>query len=393
MSRTSRLGPPPPPALRPHSRPARSSRREKIVWLIGVAAMVVVFVWVVPRVASYAEIWRTVRGLSAGELGLLLALGLVVIALNGWSAVAALPGLGWWHGTQTGLVGNFLTSLFPTGADLAARYAMCRSWGFSTDRTTTAVALAGIGRYLTMLLLPVAGTSAVLITGRGDEHTPLFFALGVTALVLLVGVPWLLLRREDYAHRFAHRLESVAIGLAKKLRRPAPRGIAARVLRTREHLMIGVRQNAPLVVATQIAATAASYGILLASLRAVGLGRDVLTPSEVLYAYALGTIASLVPLTPGNLGVTELILIGVLGLQSDELNAELVAASLIFRIFVWLLPIPLGMAAFLWWRRTQSGGQVREHPLRQSGHGTDLGRAEAGEDLAADLAEDRRNPA
>lgn len=333
---------------------SRSRRRERIVWLIGVVAMVIVFVWVVPRVADYAEIWQTLRSLSAGEVVLLLGLGLVVLALNGWSAVAALPGLSWWRGTQTGLVGNFLTALFPTGADLAARYAMCRSWGFSTDRTTTAVALSGIGRYLTMLLLPVVGTSAVLITGRGDEHTPLFFALGVTALVLLVGVPWLLLRREDYAHRFAYRLQSVAAALAHRLRRPAPRGVAVRILRTREHLMIGVRQNAPLVVATQIAATGASYGVLLASLRAVGLGRDVLTPSVVLYAYALGTIASLVPLTPGNLGVTELILIGVLGLQSDELNAQLVAASLIFRIFVWLLPIPLGMAAFFWWRRTQS---------------------------------------
>ncbi|NUT20599.1 MAG: flippase-like domain-containing protein [Hamadaea sp.] len=350
MAPPSRAEEPPPS----RTEKVRSSRKEKIVWLVGALAMIVVFVWVVPRVASYAEIWRTLQGLSGGELVLLLGLGLVVLALNGWSAVAALPGLSWWHGTQTGLVGNFLTALFPTGADLAARYAMCRSWGFSTDRTTTAVALAGIGRYLTMLLLPVVGTSAVLITGRGDEHTPLFFALGLTALVLLVGVPWVLLRREDYAHRFAHRLQSVAAALARRLNKPPPRDIVTRVLRTREHLVVGVRQNAPLVVATQIAATGASYAVLLASLRAVGLGRDVLTPSEVLYAYALGTIASLVPLTPGNLGVTELILIGVLGLQSDELNAQLVAASLIFRIFVWLLPIPLGMTAFFWWRHTQS---------------------------------------
>ncbi|NUT34704.1 MAG: flippase-like domain-containing protein [Hamadaea sp.] len=327
-----------------------TSRREKIIWAAGVLAMVVVFVWVVPQVASYAEIGQALRGLSAAEFLMLLGLGLAVIALNGWSAVAALPGLSWARGTQTGLVGNFLTALFPTGADLAARYAMCRSWGFSTDDTTTAVALAGIGRYLTMLLLPVVGTSAVLITGRGDEYTPLLFALGCTALVLMVGIPWLLLRREDYAHRFAHRLEKVVGRAAKRLRRPAPRGIAARVLRARDHIAVGVRRHAPLVVVTQVLATAVSFLILLGALRSVGLDKETLAPSQVLYAYAIGTVAALVPLTPGNLGVTELILIGVLGLQSDDLNAQLVAATLLFRVFTWLLPVPLGMASFLWWR-------------------------------------------
>lgn len=339
-----------------------TSRREKIIWAAGVAAMVVVFVWVVPRVASYAEIGQALRGLSAPEFLLLLGLGLTVIALNGWSAVAALPGLSWSRGTQSGLVGNFLTALFPTGADLAARYAMYRSWGFSTDDTTTAVALAGIGRYLTMLLLPVVGTSAVLITGRGDEYTPLLFGLGCAALVLMVGIPWLLLRREDYAHRFAHRLERVVTRAAKRLRRPAPHGVAARVLRARDHIAVGVRRHAPLVVVTQVLATGVSYLILLAALRSVGLDKETLAPSQVLYAYAIGTIAALVPITPGNLGVTELILIGVLGLQSDELNAQLVAATLLFRVFTWLLPVPLGMASFLWWRRWASRGAAGPRP-------------------------------
>ena len=48
--------------------------------------------------------------------------------------------------------------------------------------------------------------------------------------------------------------------------------------------------------------------------------------------------------------MTELILIGVLGYSTDAVNAQLVAATLLFRIFVWFLPIPLGMVAFLWWR-------------------------------------------
>ena len=70
----------------------------------------------------------------------------------------------------------------------------------------------------------------------------------------------------------------------------------------------------------------------------------------MLYAYALGTIAGLVPITPGNIGVTELILVGVLGLGADEPNAQIIAATLLFRIFIWFLPVPFGAASFLWWR-------------------------------------------
>lgn len=324
-----------------------ASRREKIIWLAGLVAIVIVFVWVVPRVASYAEIWAALRSLSAVDLALLLGLGLSVIAVNGWSAVATLPGLTWRQGAQSSLCGNFLTALFPTGADLAVRFAMFRSWGYRSAEVTTAVALASTGRYVTMLMLPIAGTAAVLVRGRGDEHTPLLFAVGVVAFVVLIGVPWLLLRREDLAHRFAYRLEAVVARLAGVLRRPSPPGIAARVLRAREHIASGIRHRAPVVVLTQVLATAVSFLILYAALRAVGLR---IPPSVVLYAYALGTIAGLIPLTPGNVGVTELILIGVLGLSTQTVDAQLVAATLLFRIFVWFLPIPLGMGAFLWWR-------------------------------------------
>jgi putative heme transporter len=316
-----------------------ASRRDKLIWLAGLAAIVVVFVWVVPRVASYADIWRALHGLSIAELELLLGLGLAVIALNGLSAVATLPGLSWRRGVQGALCGNFLTALFPTGADLAVRYAMYRSWGFAAGEATTAIAVAGVGRYLTMLMLPIAGTSAVLITGRGDDQTPWLFGLGVLAFVVL---------------RFAHRLAVVAARLAGVLRRQAPPDIADRVLRARGRITVGVRRRAPLVVLAQVLATAVSFVVLYASLRTVGLR---IPPSVVLYAYALGMIAGLVPLTPGNVGVTELILIGLLGYSTDSVSAHLVAATLLFRIFVWFLPIPLGMAAFLWWRYTSAANR------------------------------------
>src|SRR5687768_15945841 len=103
----------------PEPRRNGTGKREKIIWLVGLAGVVIVAVWVLPRVASYAEIARTIASLSAVETVVLLALGFGVIAVTGWSAKLALGGLTWWRATLSTVCANFLTALVPTGADLA----------------------------------------------------------------------------------------------------------------------------------------------------------------------------------------------------------------------------------------------------------------------------------
>ena len=181
-------------------------KREKVIWLAGLLGVFIVAVWVLPRVASYEEIGQAIADLAAWELVALFALGFAVIGVTGWSAKVALRGLSWFHACLSTVCANFLTALVPTGADLAVRFAMYRSWGFNASRVTAAIAVTGVGRYLTLLSLPLIGMTALVVTGRGDEDTPWLLALGVLAFALLTVIPWLLLRREDLAHRQVHRV-------------------------------------------------------------------------------------------------------------------------------------------------------------------------------------------
>ncbi len=319
-------------------------------WLIGVVGAVVIVVWVLPRVASYSEMALTIRSLSWGELAGLLALGLTTIAAAGWATKVTLPGLSWVKGTQSTLCANFLTALVPTGVDLAVRFAMYKSWGFGARQSASAVAIAGLGRYITLLSLPLLGMTAVLIAGHGDEKTPVLLAVGVVAFALLVSVPWLLLRHKALARRLAMRVQRFVHLLARKVRRPAPPQVAERLLRTHEHIVELARDRWPRVTLTQLVATLMNSVVLLAAVRFVGLGPDLISWTEVLYAFALGTIAAVVPLTPGNIGVTELILLGVLGLGAANMESQILAAALLYRIFTWMLPVPLGILSYLLWR-------------------------------------------
>ncbi len=346
--------------MEPEPRQNGTGKREKIIWLAGVAGVAVVAVWVLPRVASYADIANAIGSLSAGETVTLAALGLGVIAVTAWSATLALSGLGWWRASLSTVCANFLTALVPTGADLAVRFAMYRSWGFNASRVTTAIAVTGVGRYVTLLSLPLVGTAVLAFTGRGDDDTPILLALGLLAFVLLTAVPWLLLRREDLAHRFAHRLERAVQRMARLFKRPAPTGIQERVLRLHTLIVKEFKRRGGIVTFGQLAAAFANSIVLFAALRFVGLGPDLITWGQTFYAFALGTIAAVIPLTPGNVGVTELIILGVLALDGGDYQAQILAAALLYRIFTWMLPIPLGAITFFWWRYQQSRAPAKD---------------------------------
>ncbi len=321
-------------------------------WLIGLIGAVVIAVWVLPRVASYSEMAATIRALSAWELAGLFGLGFLTIAAAGWATKLTLPGLTWAKGTLSTLCANFLTALVPTGVDLAVRFAMYKSWGFGARQSASAVALAGLSRYVTLLSLPLLGTAAILFSGRGDEQTPIRLLVGTVVFILLISIPWLLLRHKSLARRIAMRLQRFVHLLARIVHRPAPPRVAEWLLKTHEQIATQARDRWPSVTLSQLVATLMNAVVLLAAIRFVGLGPELLSWTEVLYAFALGTIAAIIPLTPGNIGITELILLGVLGLGTPNMESQILAAALLYRIFTWMLPIPLGIASYLFWRYT-----------------------------------------
>ena len=240
----------------------------------------------------------------------------------------------------------------PTGVDLAVRFAMYKSWGFGARQSASAVALAGLSRYVTLLSLPLLGTAAILISGRGDEQTPIRLVVGSVVFILLISIPWLLLRHKNLARRIAMRVQRFVHLLARIVHRPAPPRVAEWLLKTHEQIATQARDRWPSVTLSQLVATLMNAVVLLAAIRFVGLGPDLLSWTEALYAFALGTIAAVIPLTPGNIGITELILLGVLGLGTANMESQILAAALLYRIFTWMLPIPLGIASYLFWRYT-----------------------------------------
>ena len=109
--------------------------------------------------------------------------------------------------------------------------------------------------------------------------------------------------------------------------------------------------------------------LLLLCLRGVGVGRDVLDAREVLVGYAVVRLLTVIQITPGGVGVTELAYAAVLqGLAGagDDVDSAILAGTLLFRAFTYLGPILVGIPCYLVWRARKSWtadvARVRDDP-------------------------------
>ena len=90
--------------------------------------------------------------------------------------------------------------------------------------------------------------------------------------------------------------------------------------------------------------------MLLVALRDVGVSNDEMGWAEVLAVFAFARLVTAIPITPGGAGLVEAALIaGLVGAGGD--TSQVAAAVLIYRALTWALPILVGIACYVWWRR------------------------------------------
>lgn len=102
--------------------------------------------------------------------------------------------------------------------------------------------------------------------------------------------------------------------------------------------------------------------MLLLALRFVGVSDTEVTWAQVLGVFALGRLVTALPITPGGLGVVEVVYIGGLILagrdhmdvSADVFHTQVAAAVLVFRVLTHGIQIPLGGLTYVIWRVNKS---------------------------------------
>jgi len=333
------------------SRPRRG--RKVLRAALSVAVITATFGFALPHLASYRSVWATIQAMTWPQ-SLLLGTVAAGSLVTGWIAICSvLPSIRLREAAVVNLGSTAVANTLPAGGALAmgVSWAMLSSWGVSAAEYTLYTLVSGIWNVFARLSLP-AVTALVLVTERRPNAGLVAgAAVGLALLAALASGFGLLLRSKSVALR-ADRGLRAAVGLACRLaRRPPPSRAAGSLLGFRDRAAALLAARGWRISAATAASQVALWLVLLACLRGTGLSQAEVSWQTSFAAFAFVRLLTVLPVTPGGLGITELGLVGVLAAGADHrVTVQVIAAVLLYRALTYLLPIPLGAAAGLAWQ-------------------------------------------
>ena len=340
----------------PHVAARRRPRWRRLVGpLLSVALIAAVFVWFLPQFTSVADVWTSVRAMTWTEIAVLVVAAVWNLATYQFVMVATTPGMTLRQAMVSTETTTAVSNTVVGGAaiSLGLTYAMNSSWGFSRSRTSVSLLVAGLWNNFVKLGLPVL--ALVLLAFSAPPTTPRLVGglAGVGALVAAVVVLGLLLRSPAAAARIGTTAERIASAVRRTFGRGPVSGWDRATTKFRERTVLLLRARWHWITLATVVSHLSLFAVLLLALRFVGVDGDQVSLAEALAVFAFARLLTAIPFTPGGLGVIELALITGLAAAGGP-RASVAAAVLIFRALTYVLPIPIGLATYIFWRRNRS---------------------------------------
>ena len=338
-------------------RPGRTAVRV----VLSVVLVAAIF-WYLLKGIDLGNVWANITAMTWLELATLAVIAGWNLATYALVWISVTPGLSFWRAmamTQsTTAVANTVPVVgAPIGVGMT--YGMLGSWGYSRSRTTTAVLVSGVWNAFAKLGLPVLALALVALQGNAGGARVTAALVGIAGLVGAVVVFALVLRSDEMAKRVGVLAGRAASRVRRLAGRPPVAGWELATVKFRSRTVDLLEHGwLPITVATLVSHLSL-YLVLLVTLRHVGVSNTEVNWAEVLAVFAFARLATAIPFTPGGAGVVEAVLIGgLVGAGGDR--EQVTAAVLVFRALTWGLPILVGIATYLWWRRRGLRRPVQE---------------------------------
>lgn len=334
----------------------RITVRQVIGPAISIALVIVVCFVFLPKFTSISDVWDSARSMTWLQVVTLSLVAVWNLATYWYVMVSTMPGL---TVRQAAVVTESTTAVantLPAGGavGIAMSYAMYSSWGFSRSRSSVSLLVAGVWNNFAKLAMPVVAIVLLAFSGQGASGGRIVAGVaGVIGLALAVALFGLLLRSDELARRIGLGAAQVASSILRLLRRGPVAGWDKATVKFRQRTILLLRARWWLISLTTLVSHLSLFLVLLLALRYVGVSEADVGWTTVLAVFAFARLLTAIPISPGGLGVVEIALITGLS-AAGGVRSEVAAGVLIFRALTYVLPIPLGLATYVFWRRNKS---------------------------------------
>jgi uncharacterized membrane protein YbhN (UPF0104 family) len=337
-------------------RRVRRPVRRIAALLLGLAVVVATFVFVLPRIADYGDVWRVVRDLSWEQLAALAGVTVLNLATFPPQWMAALPGLRFRQAFVVTQASTASTYIAPGGAavGIALSFAMLRAWGFSSRDVGLAVAVNGIWNQLCALAFPVVALALLTLAGGEDALLQTAALIGLGIFVFLAGSFAVGLSSARLARRVGDLAARTASGALRLFRRGPVAWNGEAFVRFRARTIGLLRRRWHVITLGTLAGQLTVFLVLLVSLRVLDVPANDVSATEAFAAWSVVRLLASVPITPGGIGVVELGLTSAL-VGFGGSNAGVVAAVLVYRFLTVVPTLVLGLVGAATWRHHNPG--------------------------------------
>ena len=343
----------PPPSRLP-------SRRSQIIsGLITLVVLAIVFVYLFPKMGSYADAWAYVQAMPAWSVALLLFAVVLNLVVYVWPYTAATPGLRFKPAFVVRQTSFLISNTVPAGGTigLAVQYSMLGSYGFGPAATTTTIAITSVWNLMMTLAMPVIGALALVLTGELTGQRTLIAVVGGVIVAVMVVAMLVILRSERGARWFGRLCDAIAracLGVVNKLfHKTLTVDLTSSIMTFRVTVIDVLRTRWLQITVANLAMQFSAWFVLFVALRGIQAGQttDRVTWSESLAAFYYARVAAFIPIPPGGLGTVDAALTKLLE-GYGATGSQAIAANLVWRAGTFVPQALIGVLTLVYWRAT-----------------------------------------
>jgi uncharacterized protein (TIRG00374 family) len=321
---------------------------------LGIGVVVATFVFVLPKVADYRDVWQVIRDLSWPQIAALVGATLLNLATYAPPWMAALPGLGFLRAFVMTQASTASTYIAPGGAavGMALSFGMLRRWAFNSQDVALAVAVTGVWNQFAMLGFPVVALALLTLEGARNALLQTVALVALAIFVAGVGAFAAGLSTRRLAHRLGDLAARIVSWIFSLLRRGPVAWTGESLVAFRDKALGLLGRRWHVITISTLAGHLTVFLLFLVCLRVVDVSAGEVSAVEAFAAWSLVRLLGSIPITPGGIGIVEVgLTTALVGFGGD--NAEVVAAVLVYRTLTIVPTLVLGLIAGTVWRRLE----------------------------------------
>ena len=327
------------------------NRFKKYLGPIFSVLITVIVLWFVTKWllkdTDIPTIWDILIGISKTSLVILILSALFNIWIFQYPYLVTTKNLKFWQAFQVRNASFAISNSLPAGGTigLTFQYAMLRSFGISGKDSSATIGIASVWNGLISFFMPVLGLVALTFTGEVTSGLIRSAIIGLVVLVISSGMFYTALKSAQGAIWVGSLLSKIVNPLRKLFRKQSINlSISIDAFRLQVNEL--VTNYWKMISLTNFLVQIAMFLVFWASAYAVGIN---LAGGIIFAIFCFGRIGTTIPLTPGGLGTTDVIMVSMLQLFGADAQTSL-AAVLLWRGFFYIPQVLAGVLSFLYWQ-------------------------------------------